>query len=74
MQKDLKPTIHRLIERREMQLDEIAVLKIIHTNKKEGVTEKEELAKISMTLTKLEDSEKEVLNEIAVYKNLLETI
>lgn len=74
MQKDLKPTIHRLIERREMQLDEIAVLKIIHTNKKEGVTEKEDLAKISMTLTKLEDSEKEVLNEIAVYKNLLETI
>ncbi len=74
MSKDLKPTINRLIERREMQLDEIAVLKIIHTNKKDGVTEKEELAKINMTLTKLADSEKEVLNEIEVYKNLLETL
>lgn len=74
MSKDLKPTINRLIERREMQLDEIAVLKIIHTNKKEGVTEKEELAKINMTLTKLADSEAEVLNEIEVYKNLLETL
>jgi hypothetical protein len=74
MSKDLKPTINRLIERREMQLDEIAVLQIIHTNKKEGVTEKEELAKINMTLTKLADSEAEVLNEIEVYKNLLETL
>jgi len=74
MSKDLKPTINRLIERREMQLDEIAVLKIIHTNKKDGVTEKEELAKINMTLTKLADSEKEVVSEIEVYKNLLETL
>lgn len=74
MKKDLKPTINRLIERREMQLDEMEVLNLIYTGKKEKATDKEEIAKHSMTLVQLEKTTKEVSDEIKVYKELLETL
>lgn len=74
MQKDLKPTINRLLERREMQLDEMEVLYIIHTNKKEAATNKEDIAKQNMTLAQLDKAKKEVCEEIETYKNLLNTL
>lgn len=71
MSKDLKPTINRLIERREMQIDEMDVLEIIHQNKKALCATKEDIAKQDMTLAKLKDAKQEVLSDIETYKALL---
>ncbi len=71
MREELKPTVSRLIERRQMQLDEMEVLQAIHEKKKEKATTKEDLAKCEMTLSKLVDARKEIVEDIQAYQDLL---
>lgn len=67
----LLPTINRLIEKREMQIDEMDVLQLIHQKKKDTFESAEDKAKQDIVLAKIKQAREEVLDEIKVYKELI---
>lgn len=71
MSEEIKATINRFIERRETQIVEMEVIKMTHELKKKKLITKEDKAKADMSIIKLEEAKAELVNEIALLKELL---
>lgn len=71
MSEELRATINRFIEGREKQMLEMEVIKMTQELKKSKTEDKEAKAKADMAISKLEDAKAELVNEIALLKELL---
>lgn len=72
MSEEIKATINRFIETREKQMVEMEVIKMTQELKKSKSDDKEVKAKADMAMRKLEDAKAELVNEIALLKELLQ--
>lgn len=71
MSEELRATINRFIEGREKQMLEMEVIKMTQELKKSKTEDKEGKAKADIAIGKLATAREELVNEIALLKELL---